>query len=362
MNDERLSVPFEKLKLLLAQDSFELLDGFRLVYLMNDAVESFLVFQNARMTGMYLNDYDGELEAEHRICDGKTDKKTVENEKSKHADERTDHQTISKRKIIKSEDAYKNKRKVHIENPETKEYVLVLRQGDSVCTLFFDDLVEEVHLYDYGDIGHFWVKGYEYLRQIEYKCAILRDKLTYMGEAYCNETEIKLAALANFPPLNYCCYPAVPEKYLVPQENPWMPSEESFEVMTELLLKVKDKKLLSVLKFYQKHPYKCVARYFAVLLHRWKHKAVVEELFSQVKIAARKYHKRQFTEAEEVKFKQLKAKAKLRIQELKEKDCVAKIYREEPFEGARDSISGKVYVLILKKQGKNLVSMVEEIL
>lgn len=44
MNDERLSVPFEKLKLLLAQDSFELLDGFRLVYLMNDAVESFLVF------------------------------------------------------------------------------------------------------------------------------------------------------------------------------------------------------------------------------------------------------------------------------------------------------------------------------
>ena len=337
MNNKRLSDPFEKLKLLLAQDSFELLDAFRLVYLMSDAVESFLVFQNARMTGTYLKDYEGELEAELRICESRTNQK-----------------------IAESEDAY-NKRKVHIENQETKEYVLVLRQGDSVCTLFFDDLVEEVHLYDYGDIGHFWVKGYEYLRQFEYKYAILRDKLTYMGEDYCNETEIKLAALANFPPLNYCCYPAVPEKYLVPQENPWGPSDESFKVMTELLLKVEDKKLLSVLKFYQKHPYKCIARYFAVLLHRWKHRAVVEELFSQVKIAARIYPQRQFTDAEEAKFDHLRAKAKLRIQELKEKGCVAKIYREEPFECARDSISGKVYVLILKKHGRNLMSVVEEI-
>ena len=338
MNNKRLSDPFEKLKLLLAQDSFELLDGFRLVYLMNDAVESFLVFQNARMTGTYLKDYEGEIEAELRICESRTNQK-----------------------IAESEDAY-NKRKVHIENQETKEYVLVLRQGDSVCTLFFDDLVEEVHLYDYGDIGHFWVRGYEYLRQLEYKCAILRDKLTYMGEAYCNETEIKLAVLANFPPLNYCCYPAVPEKYLVPQENPWVPSDESFKVMTELLLKAEDKKLLSVLKFYQKHPYKCIARHFAALLHQWKHRAVVKELFSQVKIATRIYPKRQFTEAEEEKFDQLRAKAKLRIHELKEKGCVAKIYREEPFESARDSISGKVYVLILKKHGKNLASVVEEIL
>ena len=53
---------------LLEQDQFELLipkDGMsgelRLVYLMNDAVESFLVFKNARMTGAYLEDYEGEL-------------------------------------------------------------------------------------------------------------------------------------------------------------------------------------------------------------------------------------------------------------------------------------------------------------
>ena len=54
---------------LLEQNQFELLipkDGMsgelRLVYLMNDAVESFLVFKNARMTGAYLEDYEGETE------------------------------------------------------------------------------------------------------------------------------------------------------------------------------------------------------------------------------------------------------------------------------------------------------------
>ena len=81
-------------------------------------------------------------------------------------------------------------------------------------TIFFEDISEEVHLYDYGEIGHFWVKGAEYLRQIEYKIAIVRDKLDYLGAKYCNQTERKLAVLADFPPLNYCCYPAVSEQYV----------------------------------------------------------------------------------------------------------------------------------------------------
>ena len=50
---------FQKLDLLIAQGSFELVNyqpdlkiqDLKLVYLMNDAVESFLVFQKARLTG-----------------------------------------------------------------------------------------------------------------------------------------------------------------------------------------------------------------------------------------------------------------------------------------------------------------------
>ena len=75
------------------------------------------------------------------------------------------------------------------------------------------------------------MKGAEYLRQIEYKIAIVRDKLDYLGAKYCNQTERKLAVLADFPPLNHCCYPAVSEQYVVPRENPWVPSAEAHQVM-----------------------------------------------------------------------------------------------------------------------------------
>ena len=62
---------FQKLDLLIAQGSFELVNyqpdlkiqDLKLVYLMNDAVESFLVFQKARLTGTYLPDFEGELSA-----------------------------------------------------------------------------------------------------------------------------------------------------------------------------------------------------------------------------------------------------------------------------------------------------------
>lgn len=119
---------FEKLNLLLEQEQCEFVDipdGFtgqtesgelRLIYLMNDAVESFLVLKNARMTGNYVRDYEGEFEgsiekADRDLCEA--------------------------------------------------EYILVVHQGQNVFTVFFEDILMETHLYNYGELGHFWVKGYE---------------------------------------------------------------------------------------------------------------------------------------------------------------------------------------------------------
>lgn len=232
MSEIQLPETFQKLGEVLEQGQFELLfteEKLRLVYLMNDAVESFLVFENARMTGQYREDYEGELEAELSVT----------------------------------------------EEPE-ESYVLVVHQGETVVTIFFEGLGEEVHLYDYGEIGHFWVKGAEYLRQIEYKIAIVRDKLDYLGAKYCNQTEQKLAVLADFPPLNHCCYPAVSEQYVVPRENPWVPSAEAHQVMQELAATVEDKKLLRCLKFYQKHPWKRSAKKIAGMLQEKRHAEVTD--------------------------------------------------------------------------------------
>ncbi len=74
------------------QSGFLVKNGeIRLVYLMNDAVESFLVFGNARMTGVYKPDYKGEILAD-----------------------------LSR---------------------QGREYILVVHQDESVVTLFFETLV-----------------------------------------------------------------------------------------------------------------------------------------------------------------------------------------------------------------------------
>ena len=69
----------------------------------------------------------------------------------------------------------------------------------------------------------------------EYQIAILRDKYEYLGEKYCTEYEGKLAMLRDFPPLNYLFYPAVPEKYIVPVDNPWEATAEALAVMVSLI-------------------------------------------------------------------------------------------------------------------------------
>lgn len=228
---------YRMLEILGEQNQFELLEGengfhtpqdIRLVYLMNDAAECFLTFRNARITGEYLPDYSGELGT------------------------RLDR------------------------NEERSS--LVVHQGHNVFTIFFEKLELEYELYNYGGIGHFWVKGYEYLRQLEYRIAILWDKYEYMGEDCCSETEQKLAWLAKFPPLNFTSYPSVPPQYLPDREDGWQLAPEALEVMTNLAKEAGDVSFLRALELYGKHSGRWMTKYIAVLLHRKKHAKVVDLL------------------------------------------------------------------------------------
>lgn len=303
----------EKLVQLLEQNQFELIfteQDIRLVYLMNDAVESFLVFQNARMTGKYRDDYDGELEA-----------------------------TLEK---------------------QGQKFVLIVHQGDTVVTLFFENLIQENHFYEYGTIAHFWVKKYEYLRQLEYRLAILRDKYDYLGEKSCNEKEKQLAQLVDFPPLNYCCYPAVPAKYIVPRENPWEPSEEALMVMEELAERADDRFLKVVLKLYRKYPIPFLAKRIGNMLHRNRHSKVVDLIDREIQEASKKYPCRYFGRDIELKVQQTMNAVKERQNQLKEKGQQSVILREEPFTTAQDSIAYKLYLMIWKQGILNRKVVIEE--
>ena len=319
----------KKLAQLLEQDQFELIfpedmqaerrqiseekthgTDIKLVYLMNDAVESFLVFRNARMTGEYHSEYQGQLQASmNRQADG---------------------------------------------------YVLVVRQGATVLTLFFEDLDLEVHLYEYAYTGHFWVKKYEYLRQLEYRLAILRDKRDYLGEEYCTEEEKELSVLVEFPPLNYCCYPAVPEKYIVPRENPWIPSEKAIIYMKKLAVECRDVYFEKMLETYRKRPTKFRAKRIAAMLHKKKHAAVVDLLTRRLQEATAEYPRRFLGDELERKYEKMLKMARKRQQELEEQGYKSDILREEPFTIARDSLGYKVYLMIWKERRGNRITEIEE--
>lgn len=297
---------FEMLEELLEQQQFELLiengteeKRIRLVYLMNDAVESFLIFDKVRLTGNYLENYEGPLKS-----------------------------SLSE---------------------EENQYVLSVWQGENVVTLFFENLELEVHLYNYGEIGHFWVPGYEYLRQLEYRIAIARDKLEYLGEEFCTEEEAKLVQLADFPPLNYCCYPAVPAKYIVPKEAPWVPSEAAFAIMEELAEEAKDRSLLQLLAFYRYFPNPVIARLVARALHQNRHGAVIDLLTEKLKKEAAGYPNRSFGEEADKQLNSLIKKAKMLQQNLAEQGVKAEVLREEPFTTARDSLDFQVFLMVWKK-------------
>ena len=261
----------ERLDVLLSQGQFELLlPGERygggekeiwLVYLMNDGAESVLVFHDAELTGTYQKEYEGEIDA-----------------------------ALEK---------------------DGEQYVLIVRQKETVCTLFFSRLSLEVHLFDYGKTGHFWVDGYEYLRQIEFRIAILRDKLEYLGEAFCTEEEMRLASLANFPPLNFCCYPAVPDQYLVPSCPWWEATEEAITEMKKLARE------------------------------------------------AQNYPKRRFTGEEGTQIRKIQEQAMKRKKILEAEGKRASLLREEPFFYARDSVEYKAHLMIWGTKGKDRVVEVE---
>ena len=300
-----------KLEQLLEQNQFELVSGkvkqnkLKLIYLMNDAVESFIVFENARITGEYIKDYQGE---------------------------------INTSLTVQKNDSTGN-----------DEYVLVVHQGDVVLTIWFEKLYMEINLYQYGRTGHFWVKGYENIRQLEYKIAILTDKRDYLGEEYCNKEELELSRLKNFPPLNYCCYPSVPEKYLVPKENPWVPTSEAIDIMKKYAQLVKDESLVKALEKYRNNPGKKQAKKIATMLHRNSHKQIIDHITNRFIEITDEYPKRHFGKANDEKYKLIINKGKKLQKQFAEKNVKTQLYIEEPFVELKDSIEFKVYVLVEKK-------------
>lgn len=263
-------------------------------YLMNDAVESFLVFRNSVMTGDY--------------CDIDVE------------------QTAS---IDKLDDGY---------------MLIVNQGGENVFTIRFKELVLRTYLFNYGCMGHFWVKGYEYLRQLEYQLADIRDKYRYLGDEYCSEKEMLLMKLADFPPIKR--YRSVPDRYYVPY--PDCVYQETIDYLVNMAYQVNDSSMARILRNYGKKPFRYKSLIISFLLHTKKHADFVDELVKDLKAAASIYTDRVFYEDERREHQAIHFLAEKEMKEYENKGFKCVLYREEPFMYSKDSITYKEHVLIYK--------------
>ena len=207
-NDRRQTITamgkeeFGMLEEIFRQQVFEMYeneDEILIPYMMNDAIECYLVLKDCRMTGRYLPEMSGKTEAAVR--------------------------------------------------QEKEEYCMVVRQGiENVFTIWFRAIEKVQHCYQYHRIGHFWVKGQEQWRQLVYMIGTVYDKYRYIGKEVCNEQELSLISLMEFAPFRYFS----PIRESLDQDYP--DTMQGAMRMEELAIEAKDSGFAKLVRQYQRWP------------------------------------------------------------------------------------------------------------
>ncbi len=269
--------------------------NFKIIYLANDCVESFLEFTNSEINGECLTDYDGYTDA------------SVE----KYGD----------------------------------RFLLVFHQGeDNVFTVTFTDVRVSTYPYNYGNTGHFWIEGYCDLRLIDYWLGIINDKYRCLPD-YCTEQETELAELSQFKPLRY--FNSVPEKYMSDSDYVAFTTEKSTEIFMKLTLEAGDKALYNYIK--KRGINSRTEKVIAKLLTKSKHSEIVNLIIGKIKTAASVYPDRDYGD-KAGEYNRIYQTALSEAEKYKNSKSVVSVYKEEPFVHMSDSMEFKVHILVTENK------------
>ena len=188
------------------------------------------------------------------------------------------------------------------------------------------------------------MKGYEYLRQLEYQFADIRDKYRYLGKDFCTEQELIFMQLADFPPIKK--FRSVPEQYYVPYPDSVYP--EAVRYLIETAESVGDKKMCAKLDRYQRKPTAFRCNMLARMFHKKAHSRFVDKIIADMRAISAGYPQRTFKEQEKQHYKKVHQKAENAMNSFLQKGQACLLYREEPFMYAKDSITYKEHVLVFK--------------
>ena len=125
---------------------------------------------------------------------------------------------------------------------------LVLRQGESnVITIWYKKAIKYMECYQYHRIGHFWVKGQPQWRRLTYAIGTIYDKATFMGVENCSREELQMMPIMEFGPFRYW----TPLKESL--DYYYDDSLEGIVAMKLIAMKIEDKRLLKIVNKYEKH-------------------------------------------------------------------------------------------------------------
>ena len=237
---------FQKLKEIFDKEVFELYlrqgQGY-IPYMMNDALECYLVLKGCRCTGKYLKGYE--------------------------------ESTFG---YLSSEDG---------------EEILVVHQGaENIFTLWFGKIQIKLKGYQYHRIGHFWLerKGQEQWqwRRLVYMLGTVYDKYEYFGESMCTPGEQELMRLMEFRPFRY-----------------WSPIKESLDpyypdtalgaaVMRKIAGLAGDRTMALLAGFYEKVPLIFLEKAIIWRMERPCSQKLYETILNLVSTESEKYPKRDY--------------------------------------------------------------------
>ena len=185
-------------------------------YMMNDALENYLILENCQITGAF------SAMPTHEQANSAVNAKLSAG---------TGFDILEKT------------------SSEGKHALIFYKENDEVITIWFSSCTQSVCYYQYHRIGHFWRDGQEHLRRLVYIIGTIYEKHAFLGSDACNDQELKLLQLMGFAPFRYWS----PIHESLDDANPDTPNGIFF--MHQYALEAGDASYARWIRLYRRFPY-----------------------------------------------------------------------------------------------------------
>lgn len=187
---------------------------------------------------------------------------------------------------------------------------LIVRQGaENTFTLWFQKACVRQSLYQYHQIGHFWVKGEEQWRQIVYMLVTIGEKDMFLKRAV-NRKESDLLPLIGFQPLIY---------WSPLSRNPMSEdngsSKDAIQAMASLAREAGDHMYERVVKRYRFLPFAFMKKKLAYMLLEPERQPLYQLITKRLKEASLEYGVRDYGEQRNREIREIRTEAQAKLKQ-----------------------------------------------